>query len=1178
MKIKKVELSNINSLAGNWNIDFESEDFANSSMYCISGPTGSGKTSILDAICLALYGLTPRQERINSTVNEIMTYGTMECFAKVTFECKGAVYSACWSQHRAARTKKLQGYSWVLIDEATQENKASFSNQKDIEEKMKNLIGLDFDQFTKSMMLAQGEFNKFLKCNENERAAILEKLTGDEIYRKIAIAVHDLYANAEDAVGQVKIQMGENQPLSEEDRKKLDDDISESEKQKKVLTDTVERLGKICSWYETLHENEKMVQKAAELQSVALKAKEDFKSSESKLKAALDAQEIEPAFATLCEKRKAVEENSRKLSEAEDQLPKAKATLDQMTTARKEKAAALEAAKKTYSDGEILWEKVSALDVQIKGAREKLNVSQEDCIQKQKELDQAQQNVTNNSAEIEKNHKLLEAADSYIQQHGKDAEIEAKMSLFNSKNRELKDRIAEQAKVKDEFVEAQKALTGFDASLENKKQTADSANKYLDAHKEDVNLGNVLPQAKSLAKEAENHQQESTRLQDAINAKNDSIEKFTEDRRKDEERLESLKAKKEVLIQNDLPVVVLELRENLKAGAECPVCGSKDHPACDGHEHPVTSGIESLNDLANGLRELGDEIGTVQNGLNVLDEKITAAKTEVADNTQKLKNEKSKTEDSLAELNGFLSSWKKDVTLENARSILNELETLFAEYQKKKDSADTLGRELNEAEVIRAQKVHAEADARNRLDDVQSKIQELSDWFREQLSSWFSSIEDASIDALLVELQAKNSEWQRQQKNRQDCSTVLASLNSQKVELETSLGAARDRLDTSRKILDEADKILKDLVQSRKELFGDKSVDVERQAARNLQNAAEQASAQAVDAEQKSRETVNSIEKKIEDLQEALGGLKPELVKLQAEFVLSLAAKNFADESDFAAARLSSGERKVLSEKRDSIEHQLTVANTSVTNAGEILAAHQAKRDFEETEESAKAAHGENRQKLDDFNSNYTALLASQKADDVLREKFAGLQKQLTQLTEKRDRWAQMQKWFNGSKLSNSTGNEFVRFIQIITLKNLLKTANTHLRDMFPRYELTVKNDSLDIMLIDHDNSDAIRPISNISGGEGFLVSLSLALGISTLTSKNVSIDSMFLDEGFGTLDAKILQDTIVVLQKMQQEKGKMLGVITHVDIVKEELKKHVEVLPQGGGRSILRGAGVSHG
>jgi exonuclease SbcC len=216
MKIKKIEFCNINSLAGEWTIDFESPDFANSGMFCISGPTGSGKTSILDAICLGLYGATPRLKAIVGDSNEVMTYGSKNCYAKVTFECRGNLYSACWDQHRAARTNKLQKYSWVLLNETTGSTEASFSKQSEIEATMTRIIGLDFDQFTKSMMLAQGEFNKFLKCKENERAAILEKLTGDSIYRKIAVAVHDLYASANKAVEDVENKIGAVTLLTEE--------------------------------------------------------------------------------------------------------------------------------------------------------------------------------------------------------------------------------------------------------------------------------------------------------------------------------------------------------------------------------------------------------------------------------------------------------------------------------------------------------------------------------------------------------------------------------------------------------------------------------------------------------------------------------------------------------------------------------------------------------------------------------------------------------------------------------------------------------------------------------------------------------------------------------------------------------------------------------------------------
>ncbi|MCF0225135.1 MAG: chromosome segregation protein SMC, partial [Fibrobacter sp.] len=166
---------------------------------------------------------------------------------------------------------------------------------------------------------------------------------------------------------------------------------------------------------------------------------------------------------------------------------------------------------------------------------------------------------------------------------------------------------------------------------------------------------------------------------------------------------------------------------------------------------------------------------------------------------------------------------------------------------------------------------------------------------------------------------------------------------------------------------------------------------------------------------------------------------------------------------------------------------------------------------------------------------------------------------------------AQMHDWF-GQK----NGDDFVEFVQQISMRNLLKLANRHLSIMYPRYEMICNG--LDIQLVDHDNSNSVRPISNISGGEGFLVSLSLALGISAMASRKVRIDSMFLDEGFGTLDSQKLQETIEVLRNMQYEDGKNLGIITHVGAIQEELRlAHIDVTKIGRGRSVLSGSGVSH-
>ena len=118
--------------------------------------------------------------------------------------------------------------------------------------------------------------------------------------------------------------------------------------------------------------------------------------------------------------------------------------------------------------------------------------------------------------------------------------------------------------------------------------------------------------------------------------------------------------------------------------------------------------------------------------------------------------------------------------------------------------------------------------------------------------------------------------------------------------------------------------------------------------------------------------------------------------------------------------------------------------------------------------------------------------------------------------------------------------------------------------------------EDLALYLIDHDLGNEKRSVSNLSGGEKFLVSLSLALGISSMASRKIKIDTLFLDEGFGTLDSQALASTVNMLQTQQQENGKMLGIITHVETLKDEFPLRIEVKKKGQGFSILEGPGVS--
>ncbi|MCP4720020.1 MAG: AAA family ATPase, partial [Desulfobacteraceae bacterium] len=188
MKILSLRFKNINSLKGEWKIDFTAPEFRDHGIFAITGPTGAGKTSILDGICLALYHQTPRLS-VSSGSNELMTRHTGNCLAEVWFSVQKKEYRAFWSQRRAYnRPDGKLGNPQVELAHGT--GTIISSQSKDKLKQIKRITGLDFGRFTKSMLLAQGGFAAFLDAKANDRAELLEELTGTEIYGEISRQVY----------------------------------------------------------------------------------------------------------------------------------------------------------------------------------------------------------------------------------------------------------------------------------------------------------------------------------------------------------------------------------------------------------------------------------------------------------------------------------------------------------------------------------------------------------------------------------------------------------------------------------------------------------------------------------------------------------------------------------------------------------------------------------------------------------------------------------------------------------------------------------------------------------------------------------------------------------------------------------------------------------------------------
>ena len=177
MKILEVCFKNLNSLRGRWKINFETPEYASTGIFAITGPTGSGKSTILDAICLALYGQTPRLAKVNKTENEVMSRGTFECYSEVVFESHNVKYRCQWEQHRA--NKRVSGELQpprhqisYAVDGKIIESQIT-TTAKVVEEK----TGMDFSRFIRSVLLPQGAFDNFLKSKGDAKSEILEQIT-----------------------------------------------------------------------------------------------------------------------------------------------------------------------------------------------------------------------------------------------------------------------------------------------------------------------------------------------------------------------------------------------------------------------------------------------------------------------------------------------------------------------------------------------------------------------------------------------------------------------------------------------------------------------------------------------------------------------------------------------------------------------------------------------------------------------------------------------------------------------------------------------------------------------------------------------------------------------------------------------------------------------------------------
>ena len=401
MKLCSLRFKNLNSLAGEWRVNFEAPEYAGG-LFAITGPTGAGKTTLLDAVCLALFGRTPRLDRVNASGNEIMTRGASECLAEVTFISGGVRYCASWSQKKAFRkgVEKLQPpkcrFSRTSPDEETIADSIT-----GVSKAVEQICHLDFERFTRTVVLPQGGFAAFLQADGTSRARILEELTGAEVYRAISRKVYELTQREKEKLEQLRQAQSEQPVMSAEDRAAAEARLAESEKREAELNAHGEKLAAAHAWYARRRELEaKRAALAAEKEANDL-AQSEFAPLAEKLNIAERAATLADfydALSSLREKQKNTCEEEK--SAATAAASAAGGAADAEAEALKAVSAFEELRAQADANAD-LWGRVTALDSELAACEKEFAQSSQAAAEQKEISEQAERKTERLRQELE---------------------------------------------------------------------------------------------------------------------------------------------------------------------------------------------------------------------------------------------------------------------------------------------------------------------------------------------------------------------------------------------------------------------------------------------------------------------------------------------------------------------------------------------------------------------------------------------------------------------------------------------------------------------------------------------------------------------------------------------------------------------------------------------------------
>jgi exonuclease SbcC len=1154
LRILRIRLQNLNSLRGEHEVHFQKEPLLGAGLFAITGQTGAGKSTLLDAITLALYGRAARYGNV-SNPEDMMSRHTGECRAEVEFEVACGRYRAAWHlrRGRGKADGNIQPPRRFIYDTAGVEIANSI---READELIEKLIGLDYSRFMRSVLLAQGEFARFLRASADERAQLLESLTGTEIYSELSELAHREATRRENELGALENSLGQMTLLTEAERSEREAAIEEKNRELARIKAELEKLNQQLAQARRLQAELATEKELVAREAVLLKNKE---AAEADLKRLISHRNTAP-FA--------------------DDLTR----LDVAMKHSKDFEGSVQSARTHAAKCHTAW---------IIGIVAGCEFVQE-LIAKQKQEHAAAAET------VRAQDKLKQDSTKWLIENARDKQLDSDLPELNAEltrlqglRESLKDgnarsqgltvKIEAQKQVIGDCVTRLAALEGILKTKVEEKVVAEKAlQQLLGGRTEQVREGELTTlrtraagldallqkeaSCRARREQIQRQQADAELLQPKLQAAEGAVE---------EARLRCKDAERQVaLLRDHLEKSLLiakfeDHRAELKSGEACPLCGALEHPYLEGNSPAfsedslrgdlkkaeviqkratdevqekvlaVQKAKQGLEHLQNGVKQSESELKTLVNDIQVLAganqirakgiDELTLAKAANSAALQTAQSELASItsaraklaehENALIRADGALNVAKE--TKANQEKALADLQEHFGEHVTtlKRQETELLGTTESLSALLRPYALSLPAPG---------EAQKFAKTLKDRMTA-YQGFSKALTDASFA-LERATAEVQRQ-------AGMLSDLERKaRPFLETQCAHAEDAKAADPLACQKAKALWKTIE------------DTEGTVAKMLKEV--EAAQSALTHQQKESQLAV---RKVADLTTALAG------SLNGSAFPSIEALRAARLPNAQADRLADLERKLDAES-EQLKGNLQAVRSNIQSLRQTHTVEgEAVRELE--------THNQHAQQTNvDVAQSVGRLRNELEADHKNRQQQAAKAEQLEAERKRLVVWKQLQ-----ALIGSHDGKKFRRYAQGISLEVLVQNGNKHLRRLTDRYRLhRCAGEELELEIEDVYQAGTTRPMASLSGGESFLASLALALGLADLAGRNVQIDSLFIDEGFGSLDATTLDLAISALEALRQD-NKTIGVISHVELLKERIATQIIVERKPGGTSTLR-------